>query len=166
MAKIKIALIMKKIIALFVVVLSSLCLIGNASQQVVHRQKSKTEKQSTKQSAQTSTGLKALFNSNLGNYPYDFKMFENKALRSRLYKIMGEKQFKYLVKELSDVQTPIEYENFCYYTWMMKAHSGGEYSATICYDLKLDAIAITTCINGDYKSFWEKGFYVPEDMLR
>lgn len=157
---------MKKIIALFVVILSSLCLIGNASQQVIHRQKSKTEKQSTKQSAQTSTGLKALFNNNLGGYPHDFKMFENKALRSRLCKIMGEKQFKYLVKELSDVQTPIEYENFCYYTWMMKAHSGGEYSATICYNPKLDAIAVTTCINGDYKSYGEKGFYVAEEMLR
>ena len=48
----------------------------------------------------------------------------------------------------------------------MKAHSGGEYSATICYNPKLDAIAVTTCINGDYKSYGEKGFYVPEDMLR
>ena len=157
---------MKKIIVLFVVVISSFCLIGSVSAQIIHRQKSKTEKQSTKQSAQTSTGLKTLFNNNLGNYPYEFKMFDNKVVRSRLCKIMGEKHFQYLVKELSDVQTPIEYENFCYYTWTMKAHSGGEYSATICYNPKLDAIAVTTCINGDYKSYGEKGFYVPEDMLR
>ena len=157
---------MKKIIVLFVVVLSSFCLIGSVSAQIIHRQKSKTEKQSTQQSSQKSTGLKTLFNNNLGNYPYEFKMFENKVVRIRLCKIMGEKQFKYLVKELSDVQTPIEYENFCYYTWTMKAHSGGEYSATICYNPKLDAIAVTTCINGDYKSYGEKGFYVPEDMLR
>lgn len=157
---------MKKIIALFVAVLTSICLVGSVSGQIIHRQKSKTEKQSTKQSTQTSTGLKTLFNNNLGNYPYEFKMFENKVVRIRLCKIMGEKQFKYLVKELSDVQTPIEYENFCYYTWTMKAHSGGEYSATICYNPKLDAIAVTTCINGDYKSYGEKGFYVPEDMLR
>jgi hypothetical protein len=157
---------MKKIIVLFVVVISSFCLIGSVSAQIIHRQKSKTEKQSTQQSSQKSTGLKTLFNNNLGNYPYEFKMFENKVVRIRLCKIMGEKQFKYLVKELSDVQTPIEYENFCYYTWTMKAHSGGEYSATICYNPKLDAIAVTTCINGDYKSYGEKGFYVPEDMLR
>ena len=157
---------MKKIIVLLVAIISSCCLTGSASGQIIHRQKSKTEKQSTKQSAQTSTGLKTLFNNNLGNYPYEFKMFENKVVRSRLFKIMGEKQFQYLVKELSKVQTPIEYENFCYYTWMMKAHSGGEYSATICYNPKLDAIAVTTCINGDYKSYGEKGFYVPEDMLR
>ena len=157
---------MKKIIVFFVIIISLFCLAGSMSAQIIHRQKSKTEKPSTTQSSQTSTGLKTLFNNNLGNYPYEFKMFENKVVRIRLCKIMGEKQFKYLVKELSDVQTPIEYENFCYYTWTMKAHSGGEYSATICYNPKLDAIAVTTCINGDYKSYGEKGFYVPEDMLR
>ena len=157
---------MKKIIALFVVVLTSIYLVGNVSGQIIHRQKSKTEKQSTKQSTQTSTGLKTLFNNNLGNYPYEFKMLENKVVRSRLSKILGEKQFTYLVKELSDVQTPIEYKDFCYYTWMMKAHSGGEYAAYICYDSKRDAIAVTTCINGVFKSYGEKGFFVPEEFLQ
>lgn len=147
------------------IVLSSICLVGSVSGQVIHRQKSKTEKQSTKQSAQTSTGLKKLFNDNLGRYPYEFKMLENRAVRSRLCKIMGEKQYNYLVKELSDVETPIEYESFCYYTWMMKAHSGGEYAAYICYDPKRDAIAVTTCINGVFKSYGEKGFYVPDEVL-
>lgn len=156
---------MKKIIALLVVVLSSLCLIGNASQQVIHRQKSKTEKQSTKQSAQTSTGLKTLFKENLGRYPYEFKMFENKALRSRLCKIMGEKQFNYLVKELSDVQTPIEYADFCYNTYMMKTHGGGDLEAWISYNPKLDAIAVTINRHGDYKSYGEKGFSVSERFI-
>ena len=156
---------MKKIIALFVVVLSSICLVGSVSGQVIHRQKSKTEKQSTKQSSQKSTDLKMLFKNNLGNYPHEFKMLENKTVRSRLCKILGEKQFTYLVKELSDVQTPIEYKDFCYYTWMMKAHSGGEFAAHIGYDPKLDAFAVTIINNGNAKSCGEKGFLLSERMI-
>lgn len=156
---------MKKIIALFVVILSSLCLIGNASQQVIHRQKSKTEKQSTKQSSQKSADLKTYFKNHLGEYPSDFKMFDNKTIRTRLCKIMGEKQFNYLVKELSDVQTPIEYADFCYNTYMMKTHGGGDMEAWISYNPKLDAIAVTINRHGNYNSYGEKGFSVSERFI-
>ncbi len=156
---------MKKIIALFVVVLSSFCLIGSVSAQIIHRQKSKTEKSSTTQSSQKSSSLKTLFKDNLGNYPSDFKMLENKAVRNRLIKVLGEKQFNYLVRELSDVQTPIEFKEFCYYTWMMKAHSGGEFAAHIGYDPKLDAFAVTIINDGNAKSYGEKGFLLSERMF-
>ena len=156
---------MKKIIVLLVAIISSCCLAGSASAQIIYRQKSKTEKSSTKQSNQKYSDLRTLFKENLGRYPYEFKMFENKALRSRLCKIMGEKQFNYLVKELSDVQTPIEYKDFCYYTWMMKAHSGGEFAAHIGYDPKLDAFAVTIINNGNAKSYGEKGFLLSERMI-
>lgn len=156
---------MKKIIVLLVAIISSCCLTGSASAQIIHRQKSKTEKQSSKSSSQQSKGLKALFKDNLGRYPYEFKMFENKALRNRLCKIMGEKQFNYLVKELSDVQTPIEYSDFCYNTFMMKTHGGGDLEAWISYNPKLDAIAVTINYHGDYKSYGEKGFSLSERLI-
>lgn len=156
---------MKKIIVFFVIIISLFCLAGSMSAQIIHRQKSKTEKPSTTQSSQKSSGLKTLFKDNLGNYPSDFKMLENKVVRSRLCKILGEKQFTYLVKELSEVQTPIEYKEFCYYTWMMKAHSGGDFAAHIGYDPKLDAFAVTIINNGNAKSYGEKGFILSERMI-
>lgn len=151
---------MKKIIALFVAVLTSICLVGPMSGQIIHRQKSKTEKSSSKQSSQKSSDLKTLFKNNLGRYPYEFKMLENKVVRSRLCKIMGEKQFNYLVRELSDVQTPIEFNDFCYNIFMMKTHGGGDMEAYISYNPKLDAIAVTINLHGEYKSYGEKGFFV------
>lgn len=153
---------MKKIIAILVVVLSSCCMVGSTSAQIIYRQKSKTEKKSTNQTSQKSSDLRTLFKENLGRYPYEFKMFENRALRNRLCKIMGEKQFNYLVRELSDVQTPIEFNDDCYNAFMMKTHGGGDMEAYISYNPKIDAIAVTINCHGDYKSYGEKGFYISE----
>jgi len=104
-----------------------------------------------------------------GKYPFDVKLIEKPALKSRLQKLLGATEYDYMKKNLRDVATPIKVKKGYFYSWAMQAHSGNEYGATIMADIEKNVLYVVIRRDSQDKMYSENGGPLPtalQDMAK
>ncbi|MCJ7934972.1 MAG: hypothetical protein MUW56_15450 [Chryseobacterium sp.] len=112
----------------------------------------KTDSASTASPAAASDNI---ITKNVGKYPHDIKLFEDKSITDRLKKLAGA-QYDEMVKYFN-VESPIVTENGIYKLNGCKQHDCPGYSTSIYYDAKNDNLNISIDKNGKVTDFAEKG---------
>ncbi|KAA2217815.1 hypothetical protein [Chryseobacterium sediminis] len=101
---------------------------------------------------------------NVGKYPHDIKLFEDKSITERLKKLAGT-QYDEMVKNF-DVETPITSENGIYKLSGCKQHDCPGYATHIYYDAKNDNLNVSIDKNGKVTDFAEKGKITVSETLK
>ncbi len=100
---------------------------------------------------------------NVGKYPHEIKLFEDKSITDRLKKLVGS-QYDEMVK-FFNVESPVISENEIYKLNGCKQHDCPGYATTIYYDSKNDNLNVSIDKNGKVTEFAEKGkITVPETL--
>lgn len=100
---------------------------------------------------------------NVGKYPHEIKLFEDKGITDRLKKLVGS-QYDEMVK-FFNVESPVVSENEIYKLNGCKQHDCPGYATTIYYDSKNDNLNVSIDKNGKVTDFTEKGkITVPETL--
>lgn len=86
--------------------------------------------------------LREYLANHIGEYVYEFNMFENPTVKSRLIDLLGEEQFKYLVNDVYQTQTPIEYNDGMFHASGFQKHMGGDPAMVWAYSPQLDAFYV------------------------
>ena len=97
-----------------------------------------------------------------GKYAYQVKLFDNKILKPRLQKLLGDRYA--FVKKVFQVQNPIVISNGIFFTDGMEAHSGGDPSAAIAADINNNILFVATFENGVKKIYAEKKANTPAKL--
>ena len=84
----------------------------------------------------------------IGQYAYEFDLFENPTVKSRLENLLGEQEFNYLVKDVYQTQTPIEYNDGMFHASGFQKHMGGDPGMVWAYNPQLDAFYVYLNNNG------------------
>ncbi|CAD0224037.1 hypothetical protein [Chryseobacterium sp. JV274] len=101
---------------------------------------------------------------NVGKYPHDIKLFEDKSITERLKKLAGT-QYDEMVKNFN-VESPITSENGIYKLSGCKQHDCPAYATHIYYDAKNDNLNISIDKNGKVTDFAEKGKITISETLK
>ncbi|TZF94129.1 hypothetical protein FW781_15995 [Chryseobacterium panacisoli] len=101
---------------------------------------------------------------NVGKYPHDIKLFEDKNITERLKKLAGA-QYDEMVKNFN-VESPITSENGIYKLTGCKQHDCPGYATSIFYDAKNDNLNISIDKNGKVTDFAEKGKITVSETLK
>lgn len=99
--------------------------------------------------------LKSVFQSAIGKYPMDVNLLRKPAMKSRLVKLLGQSRYNTMAKYF-EVQVPIEFSNWNYYTWGAQAHMCGYNEFQISYNPEQDALAVKYIWEGNEKVYKEK----------
>lgn len=92
---------------------------------------------------------------NVGKYPTDIKLFEDKDLTDRLKKLMGA-DYDEMVKNFN-VVSPVKAENEVYRANGCMQHNCPGYYAFIYFDAKNDNLNVLIDRDGKVKEYAEKG---------
>lgn len=106
-------------------------------------------------SKSTATSLKTVFKNSIGQYPFDVKLLSKPVLKKRLIALMGSNRYNFMVKNF-DVETPIEFSSWNYYTGACQAHNCGTTEFGISYNPEQDALAVRYRVDGRQQIFKEK----------
>lgn len=98
-----------------------------------------------------------------GKYPHDVKLLDHPIIKKRLTKMIG-KRYDYL-KEIWEVDTPIEIKNGFFYASAMQANSGGDPGAVIMADLKKNVLYVGIRKYQNVKVYSEDRSKAPKRML-
>lgn len=98
-----------------------------------------------------------------GKYPYEIKLLKNPALKTRLRELLGTELYAY-VKQIRQVESPIEIEDGLFYSWAMQAHSGGNPSAVIMIDFEKDILYVGIRKNNISTLYSEDGSAAPQKL--
>lgn len=98
-----------------------------------------------------------------GKYPNDVKLLENPIIKKRLIKLIG-KQYDYL-KEIWEVETPIEIKDGYFYTSAMQTQSGGDPGAVIMADFKKNVLFVGIRKYQNVRVYSEDRSKAPKRML-
>lgn len=133
-------------------------------EQALQREKDSLEAMAQKQRdslemLKTTPGRLDFLQSYGGKYPYQVAMMENAVLSHRLRTMLG-RELDYL-KEIWQVQSPIEVRDGFFYTWAMKEHSGGSDAAAIMADLNNDKLYVAIRRNNQAQIYTEDGSTPP-----
>jgi len=101
---------------------------------------------------------------NVGKYPTDIKLFEDKELTDRLKKLMGA-DYDEMVKNFN-VVSPIKAENEVYRANGCMQHNCPGYYAFIYFDAKNDNLNVLIDRDGKVKEYAEKGKIEVSDELK
>lgn len=99
--------------------------------------------------------LASIFQQSIGKYPYEVKLLERPAVSARLIKLIGERRYRFMVTNFQ-VETPIEFSNWNYYTTGCQAHNCGTTDFTISYNPKENNLCVKYRENGYEQIFKEK----------
>jgi len=97
-----------------------------------------------------------------GKYPYEVKLLNNSVLKKRLKKMLGS-QYDYM-KNIWEVQSPIEINNGLFYAWAMQAHSGGDPSAVLMVDFNKNVLYVGIRKDKQEKIYSEDGSDAPQKI--
>ena len=111
---------------------------------------------------ETETSDIAFLNDLAGKYPYAIKLLEKPTLKRRLQALLG-KEYDF-VTSIYDTQGPIKVEDGFFYSWGMKAHSGGDPSAMIMADLEEDVLYVRIFKDGAEKLYSEDDSMLPPTL--
>ncbi|MCQ9636930.1 hypothetical protein MP477_18410 [Chryseobacterium sp. WG23] len=114
--------------------------------------------------SQATTPTDNIITKNVGKYPHDIKLFEDKNLTERLKKVVGP-QYDEMVK-FFNVESPIVSENGIYKLNGCKQHDCPGYSTSIYYDAKNDNLNVAIDKNGKVSDFAEKGKITVSETLK
>lgn len=114
--------------------------------------------------SQAATPMDNIITKNVGKYPHDIKLFEDKNLTERLKKVVGP-QYDEMVK-FFNVESPIVSENGIYKLNGCKQHDCPGYSTSIYYDAKNDNLNVAIDKNGKVSDFAEKGKITVSEILK
>lgn len=95
--------------------------------------------------------LNSFFKQHIGEYASEFDMFEDGRVKSRLKNLLGLSDFRDL-KEIYQVQTPLEYHNRMYWGSGFMAHLCCDPAAIWAYDTSANAFYIW--IRKDGRDHW------------
>lgn len=109
---------------------------------------------STKADSGTAAVSENIITKNVGKYPHDIKLFEDKNFTDRLKKLLGKK-YDEMVKNFN-VESPITSENGIYKVTGCKQHDCPGYSTDIYFDSKDDNMNVLIDQNGSLTDFSEK----------
>lgn len=101
---------------------------------------------------------------NVGKYPHDVKLFEDKSITERLKKLTGA-QYDEMVKNFN-VESPIVSEGGIYKLSGCKQHDCPGYAIHIYYDSKNDNLNVSIDKNGKVTDFAEKGKVTVSEALK
>lgn len=101
---------------------------------------------------------------NVGKYPHDIKLFEDKSITERLKKLAGA-QYDEMVKNFN-VESPVTTENGIYKLSGCKQHDCPGYATHIYYDAKNDNLNVSIDKNGKVTDFAEKGKIAVSETLK
>ncbi|MGN7866880.1 hypothetical protein [Chryseobacterium sp.] len=101
---------------------------------------------------------------NVGKYPHDIKLFEDKGISERLKKLTGA-QYDEMVKNFN-VEGPVTSENGIYKLTGCKQHDCPGYATSIFYDSKNDNLNVSIDKNGKVTDFAEKGKITVSESLK
>ncbi len=101
---------------------------------------------------------------NVGKYPHDIKLLEDKGLTERLKKLLGT-QYDEMVKNFN-VESPITSESGIYKLSGCKQHDCPGYATHIYYDEKNDNLNVSIDKNGKVTDFAEKGKITVSESLK
>jgi len=96
-------------------------------------------------------------------YPHDISLLDNDTLIPRLSKLIGP-EYSYL-KNIWQVETPIEVNKGMFYAWGMQAHSGGDPSAVLMADINKNVLYVGIRKNGEEKIYTEDSSKAPQRLL-
>lgn len=99
--------------------------------------------------------LASVFQASIGKYPADVKLFDRPAVRARFINLMGQRRFDFMVANF-EVQTPIEFSNWNYYTSGCQAHNCGTTDFSISYNPEENNLCVIYRENGYEQIFKEK----------
>lgn len=105
-------------------------------------------------SASSTAVTENIITKNVGKYPHDIKLFEDKSITERLKKLVGT-QYDEMVKNF-DVESPITSENGIYKLTGCKQHDCPGYSTDIYFDSKDNNLNVLIDQNGKLTDFSEK----------
>ncbi len=97
-------------------------------------------------------------------YPHDISFLELPLLKPRLLHLLGKEKYAY-VKQIWQVETPIEIKDSLFYAWGMEAHSGGDPSAVVMADLNQNLLYVGIRQNGTEKMYAENNRPVPPRLM-
>ena len=109
----------------------------------------------TSASPSTSAVSDNIITKNVGKYPHEIKLFDDKGVSDRLKKLLGT-QYADMVKNFN-VESPIASENGIYKLTGCKQHDCPGYSTNIYYDAMDDNLNVSIDKNGKVTDFAEKG---------
>ncbi|WPO90158.1 hypothetical protein [Chryseobacterium sp. HR92] len=101
---------------------------------------------------------------NVGKYPHDIKLFEDKSITERLKKLAGT-QYDEMVKNFN-VESPVTTENGIYKLSGCKQHDCPGYATHIYYDAKNDNLNVSIDKNGKVTDFAEKEKIAVSETLK
>ncbi len=101
---------------------------------------------------------------NVDQYPRDIKIFDNKAVSSRLQEITGD-QYEEILKYF-ETQTPIVTEGGIYKFTGCKEHDCPSFQTIVFYDANTDNFNVLVKQNGSTKVYAEKGKITITQSLR
>lgn len=101
---------------------------------------------------------------NIGKYPNDIKLFEDKSFVERVKKITGT-QYDEILKNFN-VESQIVSENGIYKITGCKQHDCSGYSTSIFFDSKNNNLNVLIDKNGKVTDFAEKGKIQVTDVLK
>lgn len=110
------------------------------------------------------TGLLEFLSKYNGKYPFEVKLLNNPTIKKRLQHLLGVQQYTF-VKEIMEVETPIEVKDGLFYAEGMQAHSGGDPSAVIMADILKDILFVGIFKDGK-ASFFAEGNAEPPLKLK
>ncbi|MBP3299653.1 MAG: hypothetical protein J6L73_08270 [Muribaculaceae bacterium] len=141
----------------FKILFCSLCLLGGAigATPAADAASPKAKRTSTARKNTTAQSLKSIFQSNIGQYPFEINLLKKPALKNRLVKLMGASRYNYMCNNF-DTQTPIEFENWNYHTFACQQHNCGGTEFEISYNPQTDNLCVRYRVNGNEKIFKEK----------
>ncbi|MBL3548316.1 MULTISPECIES: hypothetical protein [unclassified Chryseobacterium] len=114
--------------------------------------------------SQVTASTDNIITKNVGKYPHDIKLFEDKSLTERLKKVVGP-EYAEMVK-FFNVESRIVSENGIYKLDGCKQHDCPGYSTSIYYDVKNDNLNVAIDKNGKVSDFAEKGKITVSETLK
>ena len=111
-------------------------------------------KERTSKSVSNQT-LKSVFQSNIGKYPTSVRLLDKPALKNRLIRLIGAQKYA-TMKKYWQVETPIEFSNWNFYTSGFEAHNAGENEFEISYNPETDNLCVKYIIGGRMSIYKEK----------
>lgn len=114
--------------------------------------------------ASPSAATENIITKNVGKYPHEIKLFEDKSITDRLKKLVGA-QYNDMIKYFN-VESPITSENGIYKLTGCKQHDCPGYSTDIYYDAKDDNLNVMIDQNGKLTDFSEKKKITVSESLK
>ncbi|SHH66996.1 hypothetical protein SAMN05421866_3407 [Chryseobacterium oranimense] len=115
-------------------------------------------------SSSASSSTRSIITNNIGKYPHDIKLFENKDFTDRVKRITGA-QYDEIFNNFN-VESQIVSENGIYKVTGCKQHDCPGYSTSIFYDSKNDNLNVAIDKNGKITDFTEKEKIKITDVLK